>query len=69
MHLLMKTYRQDIISNFGCVCVIDLLYLLFFQGRFPKYTQVYLSTKVFMLKNNFTAVSFKSNTTFSVILI
>ena len=56
MHLLMMTYRQDI------ACVI--------HGRsFPKYTQAHLSTEVFMLKNNFTTLSFKSNTKFSVILI
>ena len=51
-----ETYRQDI------TCVI--------HGRsFPKYTQAHLSTEVFMLKNNFTTLSFKSNTKFSVILI
>ena len=56
MHLLMTTYRQDI------ACVI--------QGHsFRKYTEAYLSTDVFMLKNNFTTLSFKSNTKFSVILI
>ena len=56
MHLLMMTYRQDIAG------VI--------HGRsFPKYTQAHLSTEVFMLKNNFTTLSFKSNTKFSVILI
>ena len=49
MHLLMTTYRRDITS------VI--------QGRsFRKYTEAYLSTEVFMLKNNFTTLSFKSNT-------
>ena len=56
MHLLMTTYRQDIAG------VI--------QGHsFRKYTEAYLSTDVFMLKNNFTTLSFKSNTKFSVILI
>ena len=64
MHLLMTTYRQ-----FSVACVIDLLHLPIFQGSFPKYTQAYLSTEVFMLNNNFTTVSFKSNTKFSVILI
>ena len=56
MHLLMTTYSQDIAS------VI--------QGHsFRKYTEAYLSTEVFMLKNNFPTLSFKSNTKFSVILI
>ena len=56
MHLLMTTYSQDI------ACVI--------QGDSSrKYTEAYLSTEVFMLKNNFTTLSFISNTKFSVILI
>ena len=54
MHLLMTTYRQDVMP--------------IFQGSFSKsvYISVLaLSTEVFMLKNNFTTVSFK----FSLILI
>ena len=54
------------------VCMRDWSTVLpVFQGSFPKYTQAYLSTAVFLLKNIFTTVSFwfKSNyTKFSVIL-
>ena len=56
MHLLMTTYRQDIAG-------------VILGHSFRKYTEVYFSTDVFMLKNNFTTLSFKSNTKFSVILI
>ena len=55
------------------VCMRDWSTVLpVFQGSFPKYTQAYLSTAVFLLKNINTTVSFwfKSNyTKFSVILI
>ena len=42
--LLMTTYRQDVMTNFGCVHNRSSgTYLPIFQGSFPKYTQVYLS--------------------------
>ena len=54
MHLLMTTYRQDIMTNRSTVT-----YLPMFQGSFPKHTQACLSTNIFMLKSNFTTVLFK----------
>ena len=51
-------------TNF--VCVPD---RSTFRAVFLKCAQAYLLTEVFMLKKNFTAVSLKSNTKFSVILI
>ena len=62
MHLLMTTYRQDIMTYFGCVGNRSTItYLPMFQGSFPKHTsiQAYLSTNIFMLKSNFTTVLFK----------
>ena len=51
MHLLMTTYRQDIMTNFGCVCNRSTVtYLPMFQGSFTKHTQACLSTNIFMLK-------------------
>ena len=41
MHLLMTTYRQDIMTNFGCVCNRSTVtYLPMFQGSFPKHTSI-----------------------------
>ena len=48
MYLLMTTYRQDIMTNFGCVHNRS-TYLPIFQGSFPKYTQAHLSNNLFML--------------------
>ena len=48
MHLLMTTYRQDIMTNFSCVHNRSVTYLPIFQGSFPKYTQVYLSNNLVM---------------------
>ena len=45
MHLLMTTYRQDIMTNFGCMCNRStVMYLPMFQGSFPKHTQAYKHT-------------------------
>ena len=47
----MTTYRQDIMTNFGCVCNRSTVtYLPMFQGSFTKHTQACLSTNIFMLK-------------------
>ena len=61
MHLLMTTYHQDIMTNFGCVCnTSTITHLPMFQGSFPKHTQACLSNNIFMLKSNyFTTVLFK----------
>ena len=61
MHLLMTTYRQDIMTNFGCVCNRSTVtYLPMFQGSFTKHTQACLSNNIFMLNSNFnTTVLFK----------
>ena len=41
MHLLMTTYRQDIMTYFGCVCNRSTItYLPMFQGSFPKHTSI-----------------------------
>ena len=65
MHLLMTTYRQDIITNFGCLH--DRSTVSFFREVF--HISVLIRTEVFMLKNNVITVSFISNTKFLVILI
>ena len=61
MHL--KVKKQCILSRSVAYVITN------FSGQFSKiYTSV-LVNQVFMLKINFTTVSFKSNTKFSVILM
>ena len=68
MQLLITTSRQDIRTNFSCVRDRSTLFT-HFSRPLPKYAQTYLSlVKVFILKINFTTISFKRNTKFSVIL-
>ena len=76
MHLLMTTYRQDIITNFSCVCDGSTVYPLIFSGQFIKIcTNIHCTCpcqrfKVFMLNINFTKNSSKAiQNRLSVILI
>ena len=63
MYLIMTTFVKT-------SWLISVTYVIYpFLGQFSKIYTIDLSTELFMLKNNFTAVSFKSNTKFSVILI
>ena len=61
MQLLVTTSRQDIRTNFSCVHCL----LTFFQNMHKRTCHPF---KVFILKINFTTISFKRNTKFSVIL-
>ena len=60
LRLLMTTYRQHIMTSFGCVRDKSTVFT-HFLGQFSK---IYTSVLVNMLKINFTTISFK-NTKFS----
>ena len=65
MQLLITTYRQDIRTNFSCVHDRSTLFRAVSQNMHKRTCHPF---KVFILKINFTTISFKSNTKFSVIL-
>ena len=68
MQLLITTSRQDIRTNFSCVRDRSTLFT-HFSGHFQNmHKRTCHPLKVFILKINFTTISFKSNTKFSVIL-
>ena len=67
MQLLITTSRQDIRTNFSCVRDRSTLFT-HFSGQFFKIIGTCHPFKVIILKINFTTISFKSNTKFSVIL-
>ena len=52
MHLLMTTYRQDIISNFGCVCDRFTVFTLF-SGQISRIYTSILVNQSFHAKEQF----------------